>query len=213
VGEQKSIALLALYLKSIGLPAVSLTASQIPVLTDNLHGKLNDGLDEARAWAGSLIKARQRDLDGMITAETVVESVQWWGADEADLTPVKWWGDSTIYLDLLSGQSVEQVCRDARSEHFIGIYALIYFSEAWQAEHGAIQNSNFTNGMLAGKYDKVFEKSVKGENLSRGEKVDAYLDAKAPWVPGFIRPLIEVLAGKRLDDDEPEPEAGPDDQP
>lgn len=39
IGEQKSIALLALYLNAIGLSAVSLTATQIPILTDNLHGK------------------------------------------------------------------------------------------------------------------------------------------------------------------------------
>ena len=35
LGEQKTIALLALYLNSIGLPAISLTAAQIPILTDN----------------------------------------------------------------------------------------------------------------------------------------------------------------------------------
>lgn len=52
VGEQKSIALLALYLKSIGVPAISLTAMQIPILTDPAHGKAriqSIGLDRIRA--------------------------------------------------------------------------------------------------------------------------------------------------------------------
>jgi len=170
---------------------------------ENLNGKLNEGFDESRAWVGSLIKARQGDLDGVITSETTVESQMWWGAMPEQ---VKWWGESTIYLDLLGGQTVEQVCADSRTEHFIDIYALIYFSDDWQKKHGEIEQSNFSASMLAGKYDKAFEKSVKGEDLSKREKVDAFLDAKAPWVPGFIRPLIEKLAGKRLGDDKPKPE-------
>ncbi|MDO8494277.1 MAG: aspartate kinase [Deltaproteobacteria bacterium] len=39
VGEQKTIALLALYLKSKKIPAISLNALQIPILTDEHHGR------------------------------------------------------------------------------------------------------------------------------------------------------------------------------
>ena len=161
----------------------------------NFNQKLNAGFDEAAAWVGSLIKARQGDLDGVITSKTVVESQMWWGEMPEK---VQWWGDSTIYLDLLNGKSVEEVQADARTEHFIGIYSLIYHSEQWQKTNGKIQHSNFTEGMLDHKYDKVFEKSVKNQDLTKREKVDAYLDAKAPWVPGFMRPLVEKMAGKRL---------------
>ena len=162
----------------------------------NLNQKLNAGFDEAAAWVGSLIKMRQGELDAVITSKTVVESQMWWGEMPEK---VQWWGDSTIYLDLLNGKSVEEVQADARTEHFIGIYSLIYHSDQWQKKNEKIKHSNFSEGMIEHKYDKVFEKSVKGEELTKREKVDAYLDAKAPWVPGFMRPLVEKMAGKRLD--------------
>jgi hypothetical protein len=162
----------------------------------NLNAKLNEGFDESAAWVGSLIKVRQGELDAVITSKTVVESQMWWGEMPEK---VQWWGDSTIYLDLLNGKSVEEVQADARTEHFIGIYSLIYHSEQWQKKHKNIEHSNFTESMLGHKYDKVFEKSVKGEDLTGREKVDAYLDAKAPWVPGFLRPLVQKMAGKRLE--------------
>lgn len=162
----------------------------------NLDGKLNEGFDESAAWVGSLVKARQGELDQVICSKTVVQSQMWWGEMPEQ---VRWWGDSTIYLDLLSGKSVEEVQADARTEHFVGIYSLIYHSDQWQKKHEKIKHSNFTESMLDHKYDKVFEKSVKNQELTKREKVDAYLDAKAPWVPGFMRPLVEKMAGKRLD--------------
>lgn len=39
LGEQKSVALLGLYLKSAGLPCISLTAAQIPIVTDDNHSQ------------------------------------------------------------------------------------------------------------------------------------------------------------------------------
>jgi hypothetical protein len=158
----------------------------------NLNGKLNEGFDEARAWVGSLIKHRQGELDAVITSQTVVESKMWWGEiDES----VRWWGDSTIYLDLLAGKSTEEVIASQQVEHFIDVYSLIYWAEEWQKKNQKIDNSNFTKGMLDHKYDKVMEKSVKGEELSDQDKIDAYFDAKAPWVPGFLR---KPLAGSKL---------------
>ena len=51
LGEQKSIALLALYLKSQQVPCISLTASQIPIITDVDHGRariLNIGVERIK---------------------------------------------------------------------------------------------------------------------------------------------------------------------
>lgn len=39
LGEQKSVALLGLYLKSVGVACVSLTAAQIPIVTDDNHSQ------------------------------------------------------------------------------------------------------------------------------------------------------------------------------
>jgi hypothetical protein len=157
---------------------------------DNLGGKLDEGFNESRAWVGSLIKARQPELDAVITSKTVVESQMWYGEIPEN---VQWWGDSTIYMDLLAGKSVEEVQSDSRTQHFIEIYALIYYSDLWQKQNKKIKHSYFTESMLAGKYDKVFEKSVKNEELTKREKLDAYMDAKAPWVPGFLRGALQKI--------------------
>jgi hypothetical protein len=157
---------------------------------DNLGGKLDEGFDESRAWVGSLIKARQKELDAVITSKTVVESQMWYGEIPEN---VQWWGNSTIYMDLLSGMSVEEVQADARTQHFIEIYSLIYYSDLWQKQHQKIKHSYFTESMLAGKYDKVFEKAVKGKELTKREKMDAFMDAKAPWVPAFARRLLQKI--------------------
>jgi hypothetical protein len=162
---------------------------------DNLQGKLNEGFDESRAWVGKLIKARQSELDAVITSKEVVQSEMWYGAIEGQ---VQHWGPTTIYLDLQHGKSVEEVCASQLVQHFIDVYALIYYSDLWQKQHGAIQTSNFQDGIVAGKYNKIFEKSVKGQPLTGKEKIDAYMDAKAPWVPGFARDAIRKLGGAKL---------------
>jgi hypothetical protein len=156
----------------------------------NLGEKLDSGFNEARAWVGSLIKARQGELDAMITSKTVVESEMWYGQIPGN---VQWWGDTTIYLELLDGKSVEEICADSRTAHFIEIYSLIYYSDLWQKQNSKIKHSAFTQSMLAGKYDTAFEKSVKGEEMSKDEKLDAFLDAKAPWVPKFMRRGIQKI--------------------
>ena len=162
----------------------------------NLQGKLNDGFNESRAWVGSLIKMRQGQLDKMITSPTAPVSNMWWSKKPED--QYKEWGETSFQQDLLAGKSVEDLKKDPRTKHLAEIYSLIYYSDDWQKQNGKIKHSNFTESMMEGKYDKVFEKSVKNEELTGREKVDAYLDAKAPWVPGFARPLIERLAKDKL---------------
>ncbi|MEO8703534.1 MAG: hypothetical protein ABI867_26030 [Kofleriaceae bacterium] len=162
---------------------------------DNLQGKLNEGFDESRAWVGKLIKARQGELDAVITSKEVVQSEMWYGEIAG---PVQHWGPTTIHLELEHGKSVEEVCASQLVQHFIDVYALIYYSEIWQKEHGKIKTTNFQDGIVAGKYNKIFEKSVKGQPLTGKEKIDAYMDAKAPWVPGFARDAIRKVGGEKL---------------
>ncbi|MBI4223759.1 MAG: aspartate kinase, partial [Deltaproteobacteria bacterium] len=92
VGEQKSIALLALYLKSVGVPAVSLTAAQIPILTDSLHGK-------ARIQSIILDRVRKELKAGRIV---VVSGFQ--GLTEAgDLATLGRGGSDTTAVALAAG--------------------------------------------------------------------------------------------------------------
>lgn len=175
----------------------------------NLQGKLTDGFNESRAWVGSLIKARQGQLDKMITSPTAPVSNMWWDKNQ----PFKEWGETSIQEDLAAGKTVEEVEKDPRTKHLAEIYSLIYYSDDWQKQHGKIKHSNFSEGILAGKYDKVFEKSVKGEELTGREKVDAFLNAKAPWVPDFMRPMVQKLAKDKLGGDGPEKEEPAKDKP
>jgi len=162
---------------------------------ENFQGKLNEGFDESRAWVGKLIKARQGELDAVITSKEVVQSEMWYGEIQG---PVQHWGPTTIYLELQNGAGVEDVCASSLVQHFIDVYALIYYSEIWEREHHKIKTSNFQDSIVAGKYNKVFEKSVKNQPLTGKEKMDAYMDAKAPWVPGFIRDGIRTGFGSKL---------------
>jgi hypothetical protein len=162
------------------------------ITNDNFQDKLNAGFDEARAWVGTLVRARQPELDAVVTSKTVVQSKMWWGAGD-DEEPVKWWGESSPYLDLMNGMTVEQLKHDERTQHYIGVYALIYSADKWEKEHHKIKHSHFTDGMLKHKYDTAFAKSVKEQPLTNREKADAYLDARAPWVPGSVR----RIAGKK----------------
>jgi hypothetical protein len=171
---------------------------------DNLQQKLDEGFNESRAWVGKLIKMRQGDLDAVITSKDIVESEMWYGKLPG---MVRHWGDSTIYLDLKGGMSVDDVKKGHTVQHFIDVYALIYHSDNWQKDNGKIKTSNFQESIIGGKYDKVFEKAVKGEELSGKEKMDAYMNARAPWVPGFARDAIRGMFGKKLGlDDEKKPE-------
>jgi hypothetical protein len=175
---------------------------------DNLGSKLDSGFNESRAWVGKLIKARQHELDAVITSKEVVQSEMWYGEIPGQ---VQHWGPSTIYLDLQNGMSLDQVKAGHTVQHFIDVYALIYYSDIWQKENGKIKTSNFQDSIVEGKYNKVFEKAVKNQPLTGKEKMDAYMDAKAPWVPGFARDLIRKVGGKRLglEDDKGAEEAAP----
>lgn len=162
---------------------------------ENFHGKLNEGFNESRAWVGKLIKARQAELDAVITSQEVVQSEMWYGAIQG---PVQHWGPSTVYLELQNGRTIEEVCASSLVQHFIDVYALIYYSEIWERENQRIKLSNFQESIVAGKYDKVFEKAVKNQPLTGKEKMDAYMDARAPWVPGFVRDGIRGAFGSKL---------------
>ncbi|HEU0034014.1 MAG TPA: hypothetical protein VFQ53_25480 [Kofleriaceae bacterium] len=162
---------------------------------ENLQQKLDAGFDESRAWVGKMIKMRQGELDAVITSKEPVASEMWYGEIPG---AVQHWGPTTIQMELESGKTVEDVQASSLVQHFIDIYALIFYSDIWQKEHGKIKLSNFQESILAGKYNKVFEKSVKNQPLTGKEKMDAYMDAKAPWVPGFIRDGIRKVGGSRL---------------
>jgi hypothetical protein len=139
----------------VGLRAGAITSA-------NLQDKLNEAFGEARAWVGSLLRARQAEFDAWIVAETQKKANMWWGA----LSPMDIWGSETIYSKLKAGQTVDVVEKSDLVERITDIYTLIYEAGEWETAHGKIDNGDFIEMMLAGKLNKVFEKMAKGQPVT-----------------------------------------------
>ena len=139
----------------------------------NLQAKLDEGFGESRAWVGTLLRGRQTAFDAFILAEKAQKANVWYGQlGEWDV-----WGDQTIFLQLQAGHTVDQVKKWGMTQQIIDIYTLIYEAGEWEKKHGRIKNSRFIENMIAGDFDKVMEKGVKGEQLTKREMFDAYIKA------------------------------------
>ncbi len=136
---------------------------------DNLHAKLDEGWNEARAWVGTLLRARQTEFDQWILLEKAKPANYWWQKDkEKDV-----WGKDTIFTMLKAGHSVDDLKQWKMTERIIDMYSLIPYSTKWEEDHGEIKNSRFIEAMLAGKFDEIMAKSVKGEELTPSDKARA----------------------------------------
>jgi hypothetical protein len=134
------------------------------VTKDNLQAKLDESFGEARAWVGTLLRARQAELDTWILAEVQKPANMWWGA----LAPIKPWGDETIFGDLKSGTSLDDVKKSKFVDRITDIYALIFEADEWEAAHGNIDNGTFIPMILSGLLNGIFEKMAKGQPITSG---------------------------------------------
>ncbi|MCJ7626534.1 MAG: hypothetical protein MUO76_23835, partial [Anaerolineaceae bacterium] len=128
----------------------------------NLQAKLNEGFGEARAWVGTLLRARQSELDAWIIAETQKQANMWWGA----LPKMDIWGTETIYSNLKGGKSVDDVKKLELTQRIIDIYTLIYEADEWETAHGKIDNGQFSEMILNGSLNKAFAKMAKGQTVT-----------------------------------------------
>lgn len=89
VGEQKTIALLAIYLNRVETPAISLTASQVPIWTDTHHGK-------ARVQTIALERLRKELKAGKVVVVSGFQGV----TETGDLTTLGRGGSDTSAVAL-----------------------------------------------------------------------------------------------------------------
>ena len=129
------------------------------VTTANLRATLDEGFAEARAWVGTLLRARSAELDDWIVARTQKPANIWYGAQP----PMDIWGSETIFSKLRAGASVDDVKRSALVERIVDIYTLLFEADAWEQAHGAIDNGTFIPVMLSGRMDAIFERLAKGK--------------------------------------------------
>ena len=144
----------------------------------NLVERLNHGFNIARAWVGSLLRARQRQLDEWILLDKPRPAQLWWGK----LGAHNLWGPQTVLGMLRIGTSVDTVQKSALVEKIIDIYALVYEADEWERSAGKIPSTKFMDSMLAGKFDSIFKKMAKGEDLSIGDMRKAADAAGAPSI-------------------------------
>jgi hypothetical protein len=129
------------------------------ITSANLQNRLSEGFAEARAWVGTLLRARQAELDRWIVAETQRRANIWWGAQPS----MDIWGSETIYSMLRAGRSVADVQRSSLVERIIDIYTLIYEAGEWETAHGRIDNGALIPRMLSGDMNTIFERMAKGQ--------------------------------------------------
>jgi hypothetical protein len=131
----------------------------------NLVATLDDAFNEARAWVGSLLRARRGELERWILEKTQRRANMWWGA----MASMDVWGPDTIYSMLKRGKSVEEVKASSLVERIAAIYALIEESYEWESAHTTIDNGPFIERMLKGELDTAFAKSAKGEPVTSAD--------------------------------------------
>jgi hypothetical protein len=78
------------------------------------------------------------------------------------------WGDETIFGDLKSGTSLDDVKKSKFVDRITDIYALIFEADEWEAAHGKIDNGTFIPMILSGLLNGVFEKMAKGQPITSG---------------------------------------------
>lgn len=134
----------------------------------NLHGKLDAGFAESRAWVGTLLRERQGVLDQWITSEDLNATSTtntWWGAGQR----INVWGYSNLFTELSHGQTIAEVLTGELGQRIIDIYSLIYEADAWEKANGTITNSKLITGMARGDLDGLFAKLANKQTPGLGE--------------------------------------------
>ena len=130
------------------------------ITTANLQSNLNEGFREARAWVGALIRARKKELENWILADSPQPAKIWWKRD------VQIWGTETIKSMLRAGQSPDAIKKSTLASRIIDIYALMLEADAWERAKGAIPLSEMSKKLLAHEYDSVLSSMAGGEGAS-----------------------------------------------
>ncbi len=113
--------------------------------------------EEARAWVGTMIRIRQKELDAAILSDTPPQTHMWMSRYET-LQP---WSGETIAQRLSNGASVAEVMETGFVSQLADIYALRYHADQWDAQNGPIQLSPVTQKALRGEYNDQFKAAPK----------------------------------------------------
>lgn len=116
----------------------------------NLETELLSAFMEARGWVGSLVRARQSELDRLITSENVPYEPDWSEAGENTF-----WGKRTIFQEYfialsptlggseaIAAELTDKLKQGSTVTGFIEVYALIEEADRWERERSLIRHSD-----------------------------------------------------------------------
>ena len=95
-GEQVTIALLAIALNKIGVPAVSFTGAQVPIVTDSEHGKAR------------ILSIDETKITAQLNAGKVVIVAGFQGVDEGNITTLGRGGSDTTAVALAAALKADE---------------------------------------------------------------------------------------------------------
>jgi hypothetical protein len=130
---------------------------------------LNRSFIESRAWVGTILRLRQKELDGWILSkQQKPASMHWMEKEEI-------WPSLTVYQMLADNMPIEEVKKSFMVETAIEIYTLVYEANEWDAAHGAIVLTDLEKALVSGKLDKLLEIMAKAEagKASLGDLITA----------------------------------------
>lgn len=107
---------------------------------------------EARAWVGTMVRYRLKDLDAAILSDSAPQT-HFWMKSRVTLQP---WSADTIGARLNNGQSVDEIIKSGFVSQLADIYALKYYADEWDRQNGPIQLTEITKKTLDGAYNSQF---------------------------------------------------------
>ena len=118
---------------------------------------LNRSFMESRAWVGTILRLRQKQLDGWILAKQQKKaSMHWMEKEEI-------WHSLTIYQMLADNMPIDEVKKSFMVESATEIYTLVYEANEWDKANGPIVLTDLEKALVAGKLDKLLEIMAKAE--------------------------------------------------
>lgn len=140
------------------------------ITKENLPQKLGACFAEARAWVGSLIALRKKDLDAFASAETAPKAKIWW-KDEEEV-----WPSPTLMAQAMKGKGIAELVASPYGKRITEMYGLVEDAKRWEKNNGPINHSLLVQNMIAGKLDSVLAAAAQNKMVLPHMAASAFIN-------------------------------------
>ena len=133
---------------------------------------LDRSFRQSRAWVGSLLRLRRKQLDEWILAEDQPKANFWYDKKESI------WPEKTVYAMLAGGMKIADVQKSDLVQAQIEIYTLLYEADLWEKAEGKINITPLQKALVEGQLNSLLKVMAKGPKATSGDKLDAYTNLK-----------------------------------